>query len=428
MKYRSLSRRSFLRTSALTASFPLFLRSSVLGREGAVAPSDTIAIATIGHGNRCADVIRFFLQFDEVRCIAVSDSRAERRAAGKAQVDRHYGNGDCVTYTDFRELLARPDLDAVLIATGDRWHALASILAARAGKDVYSEKPMTMTIEEGRALVETMQRLGTVYQCGHQRRSVDSYRFQVEIAQSGRIGRFHTVVAQMWENPVLRPQAPQPVPPGLDYDMWLGPTPWHPYIPERINGWNWFWDTGGGTLINMGCHYTDIAQWGLDTDDTGPVHYEGTAEFVPGNFADIPRVAQVNCTYADGRKLVLRSYGAFGERFIRFIGDEGWIQVDDETNVVTAEPASILKRREVSAKSWADPGGHIGNFLRCVRTRQETICSPEKSHRATTIGHIANICIRLGQELTWDPKTETFLNSDQANRMISRSMRTPWHL
>lgn len=423
---QTLTRRSLLKS---VSAVPLLtvIPGSALGLNGATPASDRITLATIGHGNRCREVTPFFLSHPDVQLIAVADPREQRCAMGKAQVDQYYRNSDCVTYRDFRELLARTDLDAVYIATGDRWHALASILAAKAGKDVYSEKPMTMTIEEGRELVRTMERLGTVYQCGHQRRSVDSYRFQVEIARSGLIGHVHTVEMQMWENPVLRPEAPQPVPAGLDYDMWLGPTPWYPYIPARFNGWNYFWDTGGGTLIAMGCHYTDIAQWGLDTDDTGPVHYEGLAEFIPGNFADTPVRCRVDCTYADGRRLVMWVRGQFAQRYIRFIGDEGWIQVDDDTNVVTAEPQSLLKRRAVAAKSWADPGGHIGDFLRCIKTRRETICSPEKSHRATTIGHIANLCLRLGRELTWDPKMEAFLNDAEADRMRRRLMRAPWH-
>ena len=178
---------------------------------------------------------------------------------------------------DFRELLARRDLDAVLIATGDRWHTPLSILAAKSGKDIYSEKPVSLTIGEGRAMVDTMTRYGTVYQAGHQRRSVGSYRFQVETARSGMIGKVHTVICQVWEGPTVALDKPRPVPAGFDYDMWLGPTPWHPYTNAYVNGWNYFWDTGAGPIIGMGCHYTDIAQWGLQRDDTGPVAYEGTA-------------------------------------------------------------------------------------------------------------------------------------------------------
>jgi predicted dehydrogenase len=307
-------------------------------------------------------------------------------------------------------------------------HAPASILAAKAKKDVYSEKPMSLTIEGSRAVADTVKRLGTVYQCGHQRRSVDSYQFQVEVAQRGMIGKVHTVIAQMWENSVLRPDTPVPVPDGFDYDTWLGPTPYHPFIPTRVNSWNDFWDTGGGSIIGMGCHYTDIAQWGLDKDDTGPVEYEGTAVYVESNFSDMPVSGEVTCTYADGLKLIVRANGRFEERFIQFVGTEGWIQVDDETNVVTAEPASILRLRGISSRSWAHTGAHIRNFLDCIKSRRETTCSAEKAHRATTVGHITNICMRLGRKLRWDPVSERFVGDEQANSMLSRSMRPPWRL
>jgi predicted dehydrogenase len=428
MKNSRMNRRHFLRRAAVITAAPAFVPTNVLGRGQSVSASERITLSVIGAGNRCKHVLDHFLLFPEVQCLAVADAQEGRRAAAKARVDTHHENQDCKTYLDFRELLAREDIDAVLIATGDRMHAVASIMAARAGKDVYSEKPMSLTIEEGRALVETTKRLGTVYQCGHQRRSVDSYRFQVEVAQSGMIGQVHTVIAQQWENPILKPQPPQPIPSGMDYDTWLGPTPWHPYIPARVSGWNYFWDTGSGILLAMGCHYTDIAQWGLDTDHTGPIHYAGTAEFVPNNFADVPVRAHTTCTYADGIKLEMISRGAFADRFIRFVGTDGWIQVDDETNVVTAEPKSILKTREISARSWAHTGNHIGNFLDCIRTRQETVSSAGKSHRATVIGHVANISIRLGRPVQWNPETERFINDPEANRMISRAMRPPWHL
>jgi predicted dehydrogenase len=428
MNAKTMNRRSFLKTiGALTVSSPYIISSSAFGK-GRSLPSERITLGAIGIGARGRSVLKHFLTFNEVQCLAVCDAQKKHLDLAKAIVDEHYQNQDCIAYHDFRDLLANKNIDAVLIATGDRWHAVASIMAAKAGKDIYSEKPMSLTIEEGRALVETTHRFGTVYQCGHQRRSVDSYRFQTEVVQMGMIGKVHTVIAKSWKNGICTPQAAQPVPDGLDYDMWLGPTPYHPFIPVRFHSWNNFWDTGGGTMINMACHYTDIAQWGLGRDDTGPIDFEGWAEFDKNNFADVPVTAEVTCIYADGTKLILKSQGAFRDRFIRFVGTEGWIQVDDETNVVTAEPKSLLKRRGISARSWAHPGDHIQNFLDCIRSRRETVCSPEKSHRATTIGHIANICNRLGHRLKWDPKTEQFINDPEANKMLSRSMRPPWHL
>jgi len=425
---RGLSRRSFLQRSAATGmalTVPMVLPGSVLGR-GAPAPSERIVMGVVGYGGRCAAILPHFLMFDDVRCIAVSDCWAERLAAAKRVVDAHYANKDCATHADFREFLARTDIDAVLIATGDRWHTPLSILAAKSGKDIYCEKPVSLTIGEGRALADTVARYGTVYQAGHQRRSVASYRFQIEAARRGMIGKVHTVVCQMWEGPTVAYDQPRPVPAGFDYDMWLGPTPWRPYTPAYVNGWNYFWDVGAGPLIGMGCHYTDIAQWCLRRDDTGPVSYEGTATWKPDAFSETPVTAECCCTYADGVKIVLRSSGTFEARYIRFVGSEGWIQVDDQTNAVTAEPKSILRTRDVSTPGWAQTGDHVRNWLDCIRSRKQPICHAESAHRANTICHAVNIGLRLGRSLKWDPQAERFLDDAQADAMLVRAARSPW--
>jgi len=426
----SLSRRDFFKRSAATGvalTAPMVVPGYAVGK-GAPAPSERIALGVIGYGGRCRAILPHFMAFDDVQCIAVSDCRAERLAAVKKAVDDRYKNQDCTTYTDFRELLARPDLDAVLIATGDRWHTPLSILAAKTGKDIYCEKPISLTIGESRAMADTMARYGTVHQTGHQRRSVGSYRFQIEAVRRGMIGEVHTVVCQQWEGPTIGPDKPRPVPEGFDYDMWLGPTPWHPFMPSRVSGWNYFWDTGAGPLIGMGCHYTDIAQWCLKRDDTGPVAYEGTATWKPDAFSDTPVTAECTCTYEDGIKLVLRSSGSFKDRYIRFVGSEGWIQVDDQTNAVTAEPESILREASISARSWAHTGDHVRNWLDCIKSRGRTICHPESAHRATTICHAVNIGLRLGRSLKWDPQAERFIDDAEANTMLLRAMRPPWTL
>ncbi|NQT54193.1 Gfo/Idh/MocA family oxidoreductase [bacterium] len=432
MPDRTARRREFLKMAATSLggalAVPSLVRSSALGADGATAPSDRTAFGVIGYGGRCRAILGHFMAFGDARCLAVSDCNMQRRHAAKARVDQHNKNTDCGDYPDFRDLLARDDIDAVLIATGDRWHTPASIYAARAGKDIYTEKPISLSIAEGRAMADTMKRFGTIYQAGHQRRSVDSYRFQNEAVRTGAIGKLHTIHARMWAGPRIGPQAPQPVPKGLDYDMWLGPTPWHPYTNARVGGWNYFWDTGAGPLIGMGCHYTDIAQWGHDSDDTGPIEYRGTATWDLNAFSDTPITADITCTYADGVKLLVQSQGAFADRFIRFIGDKGWIQVDDQTNLITASPASILKQRAVAARSWAHTGGHVRNWLDCIKSRQPTVCHPESAQRATTICHVLNIGLRLGRPVRWDPSAERFVGDDEANRMISRAYRAPWAL
>ena len=422
------SRRAFLRSGAAVLAAPLVVPARVLGAEGKTPPSEQIGLGVIGYGNRCRSVLGHFMLFDAVRPLGVSDCQAARLTGGKATVDKKYGNRDCTTHPDHLELLARPDIDAVLIATGDRWHSLASIHAAQAGKDIYSEKPISLTIEEGRAMADAMARFGTVYQAGHQRRSVDCYRFQNEVVRSGMIGRLHTIICRNWAGPSIKAEPDGPSPKGLDYGRWLGPTPWHPYNGARVRGWNYFWDTGAGPLVGMGCHYTDIAQWGHDSDDTGPVSYEGTATWAPDAFSETPITAEIVCTYADGVKILLQSQGAFADRFIRFVGTEGWVQLDDQTNVVTAEPASILRHRSIATRSWAHAGNHIGNLIECIRTRQPTVCHPESAHRATTICHAANLCLRLGRRLRWDPVAERFVGDGEANQMISRAQRAPWTL
>ena len=428
MRSPRVSRRGFLQGAAAAVAAPMVVPAAALGKGGTTAPSDRIMLGVIGYGGRCSRTLPHFMMFDDVQCIAVSDCRAARLKAAKAAVDKRYGNTDCATHHDFRELLARDDVDALTIATGDRWHTPLSILAAKAGKDVYCEKPVSLAIAEGRALADTMARYGAVYQAGHQRRSVDSYRFQIETARSGMIGKVHTVVCQVWAGPTIGPDKPRPVPKGMDYDMWLGPTPWHPYTNARVHGWNYFWDTGAGPIIGMGCHYTDIAQWGLQRDDTGPVKYEGTATWKPDAFSETPVTADCLCTYADGVKIVLRSSGAFKDRYIRFVGADGWVQLDDQTNVVTAQPESILRTRSIAARSWAHTGGHVRNWLDCIKSRAQTTCHPESAQRATTICHAVSLGLRLGRTLNWDPKAERFIGDAEANAMIYRAMREPWTL
>jgi predicted dehydrogenase len=406
----------------------MFIPSRVLGKDGAIAPSNQITLGVIGYGNRCKVVLDHFLTFKQIRCTDVSDVQAKRLADAKARVDKQYTNNDCRTHADFRELLAKDDVQAVLIATGNRWHGMASIMAARAGKDVYSEKPICMTIEEGRALVETCRRLGTIYQAGHQRRSVDSFRFMVDVVRRGMIGQLKEIIAQVWQGPSFKPAPKAPVPPGLDWDMWLGPTPWHEFTPPRFYNWQYFWDTAEGMLTDMGCHWADIAQWGHNSDDTGPTEIEGEAVWDKAAMSETPITGEIRSTYADGVKLIMRQKGAFKERYIRFVGSEGWIQLDDETNIITAQPASLLKLRSAGGKGWDDTGDHIGDFLESIRTRQPTVCNPEVAFRAQAICLIGTICLRLGRKLKWDPKGEKFVGDDEANRMLGRAVRGPWRL
>jgi predicted dehydrogenase len=422
-----LSRRQFLRRVAGAAVVPVIVPGSILGLNGAVAPSNRITFGAIGVGNRARGVLPNFLSFDEIQFLAVSDCRAERLKSAKEMVDQHYRNKDCVAYPDFRDLLARPEVDAVFIATGNRWHGLGSIYAARAGKDIYCEKPVTLTIAEGRKLVETCQRYGTIYQAGTQRRSTASYRFAVEMVRAGKIGRLKTVEMQVWTGPAVENEKPAPVPEGWNYDMWLGQTPWHPFVPGRVNAWQYFWDTAEGIMADMGCHYTDQMQWAVDADQGGPVEFEAQGELPdPAKYcSDAPLTGVSRCRYANGVTGISYQRKEFKDRYIRFIGDEGWIQVDDHTDIVTAQPKSILSLKAAGGVGWGDASDHVRNLLHSIRSRTPTLCHPEVAHRAMTICQAWTISLRLGRKLQWDPVKERF-DLEAANRMLYREPRAPW--
>jgi predicted dehydrogenase len=425
-----LNRRQFLRQSALAAAAPLMVRASVLGRAGVVGPNSRIALGGIGMGNRAMYILPSFLAFADLQFVAVSDAREDRRKVSRDAINAHYRNQDCKVYPDFRELLAQKDIDAVLIATGNRWHATASMFASRAGKDVYCEKPISLTIREGRQLVDMCRRYGTIYQAGTQRRSTESYQFARDVVRQGLIGKVRTVEMQVWTGGMVPHQKPTPVPAGWDYDQWLGPVQWRPFVPGRVNGWAYFWDTGEGMHTDMGTHYTDQMQWVLETDDTGPVEFE-TSDMVwpdPKQWMSETAISGTfKCRYANGVEGILYQRKGFTDRYLRFIGDQGWVQVDDETDLVTAEPKSILVRKESGGVSWSNAGAHIRNFLDSVRSRRLTLCHPEVAHRAQSIVESMTISARLSRKLKWDPVKEVF-DCEEANRMLYREPRAPWRV
>ena len=417
---RAVSRRRFLR---LAAAAPYVVASSVLGRDSAAVPSRRITLGAIGCGGRGRHDLSHFLKQSDVRCLAVCDCWESRRRHAKAMVDGHYRNTDCVAHRFHEELLARGDIDAVLIATGDRWHAPLSILAARAGKDVYCEKPSTLTIAEGRALVETTRRYGTIWQCGTQRRSNHAYRFVAEGVRGGLIGRLHTITASFGSWGGNGFAKPEPVPPGFDYGRWLGQAPWAPYSRVRVGLWRNHWDTGAGPIADMGPHYLEFAQWAHDSELTGPVEFEGEGVFPDDGFATVPFAINVRARYADGVVIRMDS----GAKGTRFDGSEGWIRLSDE-GVITAQPRSILKARAVPSFHWSFMAGHVRNFLDCMRSRKLAASHPEIAHRSHTIAHCANICLRLGRKVRWDPDGERFVGDPEADRMLSRAMRAPWRV
>jgi predicted dehydrogenase len=431
MKERCIHRRRFLKeTVGVSAAlwFPCLVPSSVLGKSGAVAPSERITLGFIGTGDHGRNVnIKNFLTNADAQAVAVCDVDPVNRDAARDMVNKKYGNGDCATYKDFRDVLARDDIDAVMISTPDHWHVPISIAAAKAGKDIECEKP-TLTVREGRMLCETMKRYGRVFQWSTEDRSVDVYLRMCELVRNGRIGKVHTIRVELPSGPdTPGDPAPMPVPEGFDYDMWLGPAPWAPYTKGRCH-WNFRWilDYSGGMLTDWGAHLLDGAQWGNDSEHTGPVEVEGKGEFWPDGLYNTAKDFRIEYKYADGVQLIVTS----GTPSLRFEGSEGWIGNRGWRAPLQAEPKSILDSvigpNEIHL--YTCQAGEQRNFLDCVKSRKDCYFPPEIGQRCFTVAHIGNISMLLGRKLRWDPQKEQFIDDEQANRMLSRSMRSPWRL
>ena len=418
----SLTRRQVLARAASAGGALVaasIVPSSVLGLGAATAPSERIVLGAIGIGRRGERVLADFLAQPEVQFVAVSDVRAERREAVKNIADAHHGNTDCATYRDFYELLARRDIDACLIATGDRWHTMASIITAKAGKDIYCEKPCSMTIAESRALADTVRRSGRVYQAGTQRRNVANFVFAAGLARSGKLGRLHTVHANTLDPPTTQdwlPEEPEPPAHVVDWDRWLGPCPWRPYNRRYIQGgWRGFFDFHGGGILEWGSHTVDLCQWANDADATAPVEYD-------------PQPGGVIARYANGVKLVMRQEGwlGLGTCSVRFEGDEGWVEAGDSGRVEFS-PASLRSARPIVAEQGTSPGAHVRQFLDCVRSRARPAADASVAAQSHIACHAAYIAWQLGRKLRFDPAAEVFEGDADANRMRSRALREPWH-
>ena len=417
-----ISRRRFLAAATgagAVCSLPMFLPGRVLGKDGAVSPSERIVLAGLGIGNRGQHVLGCMLEEPVVQFVAIADARRIRREAIKNLADAKYGNKDCATYRDFREMLARPDIDAVLIATGDRWHTLASIYAAKAGKDVYCEKPCSMTIAESRALADTFRRYGRIYQAGTQRRSIANFIFAADLVHTGKLGKLKAVHANTLP-PAVRhdwlPAEPEPPKDEVDWDMWLGPCPWRPYNRQYVaGGWRGFFDFHGGGILEWGAHTVDLCQWAAQADHTTPVLYEPTPN---GCVA----------TYANGVKLIMRDTGwlGLGTCSARYEGEEGWVETGDSGRVELSAGARTEQR--AFSEVGTSPVSHVKNFLQCVKTREPANANADVAARSHIVCHAAYIAWQLGRALKFDPVKEEFIGDDEANRMRSRALREPWRI
>lgn len=425
----NLTRRALLKTAAALAA-PLMIRSSALGKDGAVPPSERIVLGGIGIGGRGSGVLGWMLPEKDVQFVAVCDAKRVQRERVKQMVDNHYGNHDCATYRDMREFLAtRPDIDALLITTGDRWHATASVMAMRAGKDVYSEKPSSMTIAEGRAVVETAKRYGRVYQTGTQRLSEANFTFANELVRTGRLGKIHTVRAHIapWDAAEMRhdwlPAQPEPPKEEVDWDQWLGPCPWRPYNAAYVGGgWRGFYDFHTSCIGEWGAHTFAQCQVAIGAADTSPVEY---------HYVNNPTGDGMVTRFANGIKMILHREGWWhGSCGVRYEGDEGWVSVADGYSRPEVSSPTLLADftklvRDYMARTGR-PMSHVRDFFDCVKSRRPTVANPEVMHRSMSTVHAANICMWLKRDLNYDPVKEEFLGDPEANRLRSRAQREPW--
>jgi predicted dehydrogenase len=424
----------FKRSIAIGAglAIPAIVPARVLGRAGRAAPSETIRLGVIGYGPRCRYVLKPILEFSDVRVAAVCDVQASRRNDAKKAVDGAYSGSDVAACRDFRELLDRKDIDAVLIATGDRWHAPASILAAKAGKDVYSEKPCGLTIELCQKLDDTIQATGRVFQAGTQRRSVPNFQRAVELARTGKLGKVHTLYASVYTPELANEWLPgEPTPPRdvVDWDLWLGPAPWRPFNQKYVDGrWRGIYDfDSGAKLLDWGAHTVDLCQWANDADGTLPLTYE-------------PSETNIKATYANGVTLILDFLKTpFGERPgwvqslgtcpVRFVGDRGSVEAGDSGGIVV-EPESlrseVAELTSIPVANGLDVSAHSRNFFDCIKSRQAPAANSSVMRRSHIASHAAALAWILKRKLTIDPATETFVDDAEANGLRSRPERVGW--
>jgi predicted dehydrogenase len=421
-----LSRRAFLRGSAVAATAAAFniVPARVLGQN---APGNKIVMAMIGVGGMGTGNMNSFLGLDDVVIRAVCDVNTKKMETAKKKVDDRYGNADCQMIKDFRDVCVRKDIDAVMIATPDHWHAFVGTFAARHGKDIYGEKPFTHDLLEGRALVNAVSQQGRVWQTGSWQRSSGEMRRAVELVRNGRIGKIARVEVGLPSGGRGKPADPNAqVPEGLDWNFWLGPAPFRPF--QGVFDWDWRWvlEWGGGQMMDWIGHHADIAQWGLDRDTSGPVSFEGYAPFEPEGIYDSPKTYRCTCRYADGIELVVAdsSQISMGTKWYGANGD--WVHVD-RGHFEASSPKIRDSKIEAGELRLRSPG-HQRNFIDCVKARDTTLTPAEVAHRSASIGHLSQIAMLTGRKIAWDPAKEQIGGDPAAAALLGRAPRGPWAL
>ena len=424
-------RRAFLRSCGATAAlggfaFPMIVDRRVLGGPDLPPPSERVRVGVIGVGGQGTSNLKALQKQKGAEVVAICDVDQEHLAKA-----RTLGRPDArpfAAFADYRGLLDDKSIDAVLIATPDHWHALPMIAACAAGKDVYCEKPLSLTVAEGKAMVEAARKHDRVVQTGSQQRSDARFRLACELVRSGRLGAIKTVRVSLPAVNFKGPAVPDSAPPhALDYQAWLGPAPDRPYNEKRVHYlFRFFWDYSGGQMTNFGAHHLDIAQWALGRDDSGPVKVESTARFQKDGWYEVPERSEITYTYDDGIKVICEQGGPPGPNIL-FEGTKGTIAVS--RGKISSDPLEILttllEPGDVHLTASQD---HHANWLECIKTRARPICDVAIGHRSATVCHLGNIAIRTGKTLAWDPKVEAIIGDAEAAAMLSRPYRAPWTL
>lgn len=446
------SRRHFITQSAAALGaigFPTIIPSSALGKDGATAPSNRTTLALIGCGGRGTDVVKNFLQDQRVQVIAVCDVEKESdrynkgiikkagtlgREPARRLVDQSYGTTGCSAHEDFRDVLARKDVDAVQIATPDHWHALIAVASARAGKNIYCEKPLSLTIDQGRFMSDVVRKSGVTWQTGSQQRSDIHFRLACEYVRNGRLGKLKLIRVGLASdnrdnNGCAAQTAPTPVPDGLNYNFWLGAAPDAPFCPARLHSnWRWMFDYSGGNVTDFGAHHLDIVQWALGQDESGPSEFFGFKATWPekGALYTTPPTFAFEYRYADGTHVQVADKMDFGSG-IRFEGEAGSITCT--RGMLKIEPDSLRKPLADGDVRLYESKDHFRNFIDAIQDGAKPAAPIEYAHRSITIAHVANIGLRLGRDkLRWDPATERIIDDAEADAMRTRPMRAPWEL
>jgi len=436
-----ITRRRFVKTALAAAAAPYIVPGSALGAAGATAPSNRVTIGMIGVGRQGTIAnLRTFLSFDDVHVPVVCDVDAWRAENARKMVDETYAKKarsgaakGCDTCKDFRDVLARADVDAVMISTPDHWHVPMAIEAAKAGKDVALEKPLTLSIAEGRILSDTMTRYGRVFRTDSEARSLWFFHKAAELVRNGRIGKVHTIRTGVPRGDVAGGNpTPIPVPQELDYEMWTGPGAATPYTADGVHepkkldrpGWMRLRAYCEGMITNWGTHINDIAQWGNDTEHTGPVEVEGKGVYPSDGLWNVLIDFEVRYRFANGVEMFYK----MEHPYVRFEGSEGWVQANWDKSGLTASSDAILKSPILPHEIHLPMKSEKRDFIDCVKTRGQTIADAEVGHRTTTLCQLGHISIQLGRKLKWDPAAEQFPGDDEANRLLTRTMRSPWRL